>query len=459
MANVNLNSLKESIFQAANQKRNIDSGGDVDDENIKKTQSTIDSLKKRMQVGIDAKKMSKNDFNKKYGSLSKEERKQMGLNYVDNPSEIDFHSDVKDNDNYSESIINNQINKQVGSLEKFKKEYDISTQGAKKASDSMREYLSKKDLLSKNKQAFMSKYKVDPEEATKPVDFEKEYRKGILESAQKTINEGKGIPIPGEAESSDAFRSQVEKDDTKSRATCISGVCSLASDQGIDFSKLQKKGLAMKDAKGRYIPIQNKAFKENIADTGYEEVPYEQRQPGDFIQYDDKNNTPEHMELILNPTSSGNKTFNNYGLYNYGKDYATPQRKLQKDASGKIIEVAPDKGADNFRDARIFRPKKETYEQAYLRKNPEYANIKSSISSPEYSEYSKSKQNLTNIDRSALGSDAGVMDEILSGYSDKYKSDKEGLKKSVSTKIKNPKLVNRAIDMLYEGSSDIAKKD
>lgn len=115
--------------------------------------------------------------------------------------------------------------------------------------------------------------------------------------------------------------------DPKNENTCLAGVCTIAADAGVSFSKLKGNavtGLAT-DKKGRKIPQYNPLFASQLEKTGYYEIPEgESPMPGDLVQYFEPQGdmgelTPRHMEFILEDKGGGKySTFNNYGLFNSG---------------------------------------------------------------------------------------------------------------------------------------------
>lgn len=110
--------------------------------------------------------------------------------------------------------------------------------------------------------------------------------------------------------------------------TCAAGVCTIAANAGVDFSKVGgnlQSGVAT-DEKGRKIIQYNPVFTNQLDKTGYYELkPGEKPQPGDLVQYFETQGSvgalhPYHLEFITEDAGDGTyKTFNNYGLFNEGK--------------------------------------------------------------------------------------------------------------------------------------------
>lgn len=141
--------------------------------------------------------------------------------------------------------------------------------------------------------------------------------------------------------------------------TCAAGVCTVAADAGVSFNNMKGtigSGLAT-DSKGRKIPQYNPLIMNQIDQAGYYEVPVgEAPQDGDLVQYFDKTEAgalkPIHLEFITGKTKDGNyKTFNNYGLFNYGEgeDEFTDNRKggqitddIRTTSANKIYRLKPE---------------------------------------------------------------------------------------------------------------------
>lgn len=144
----------------------------------------------------------------------------------------------------------------------------------------------------------------------------------------------------------------------KNENTCAAGVCTIAADAGIDFSKMTgniNAGLAT-DPKGRKIPQYNPLIERQIGKAGFVELGKDEKpQPGDFVQYynvdeDSSMNTliPRHLEFVMNEEDGKFITFNNYGLFNEGEEAGRGYFKTK--------DIAP--GGQNMRTsgtARVYR--------------------------------------------------------------------------------------------------------
>lgn len=116
----------------------------------------------------------------------------------------------------------------------------------------------------------------------------------------------------------------------KNENTCAAGVCTIAADAGVDFSKMTgniNTGLAT-DPNGRKIPQYNPLIESQIGRAGFVEVGKDDKpQPGDFVQFyqpdegsDMKQLIPKHLEFVMGEQDGNFVTFNNYGLFNQGKE-------------------------------------------------------------------------------------------------------------------------------------------
>lgn len=405
----------------------------------------------RKQMVGDAKTMKKSEFYKKYSTLSKPEFKELRSGDID-----DLYTNSRDfwNAESEDKDIIKFTNLQ-------KKQEDEEKQLGLTASaiaGGYKGYMSDAQKLKLKKDEIQKKYPGVIDNPLKPVDYKTAYEQGILADAKKLTSEKDpakaiGIPLPND-ETHGKDVPGVEQ------MTCITGVCTLANDQGVSFEGMKNTGGVQydKDRKA-YIPVSNNSFKENLDKTGYEEIPIEDRKPSDFIQYIAPDH--QHMEIMLNQGKDNVMTsFNNYGLSNYGQDEGgaagLSTRKIQKNAEGKNVQynLNPNTGAweENFKEIHVYRPKKETYEAAYMKKYPEYAaqfktqnEFNSSDDAKAYGELNKTLGDNKAFD--ALGEDAALF-KNAEGDVSKYKDANE-MKAALLKKAKNTKLVSSVIDKLY----------
>lgn len=337
----------------------------------------ISAEKLRLQIAKDSKSLNKNDFEKKYSSLTELQKKSLNLSKEDTAKDI-FQTA---NDFWDEKAITNKITgfeslstKQQAEKVALQKAQEVEKTKQQELYNTSKGYV---DQYNKLKETAKTKYGYDPNQAL--ADPIKSYREGIIKEAEERIKNKKDVKVPGNPDNEN---------------TCISGVCTLAANQGVDFSKLMGKGLAIKDKEGRPIPIQNKAFYENLDKTGYSEVSKDQIQPGDFVQYDDNKGVPDHMEIYMGKTKSNdnkeyNRLFNNYSLSNYNNEPNAGQSYREFKSDNTVYNTQGEKGFDNM---RVLRINPETAEAAYIKSHPEYAKQiegkKSFESSEDYKNYS-----------------------------------------------------------------------
>lgn len=180
----------------------------------------------------------------------------------------------------------------------------------------------------------------------------------MVDRANAAIASGKGYPL---------------SQDPKNEMTCINGVCTAASEAGVDFSPLAGKLGVVKDARGKDIPQYNVTWAkdDNYTKAGFERVPAGQApQPGDFAQYEDKRDDShmdvEHMELVKNVLPTGYESFNNYN-----------QTNNPVPGSGNSIrnyEPGESKKIKEFPDTYYFRLKDEVANKI-VHTDPQYKNI------------------------------------------------------------------------------------
>jgi hypothetical protein len=215
-----------------------------------------------------------------------------------------------------------------------------------------------KEFMDKSKEyrsfsgKFKEKYGVDPSEITDDSSY---VSAKMVSDAKDRISKGKkaGIPVYG---------------NPLNQNTCAAGVCTIAADAGVDFSKMSgtiNTGLAT-DSKGRKIPQYNPLIEKQISRAGYEEVPAgEKLRPGDLVQYFAPQEgsamgemVARHLEFVTEESDEPGvyKTFNNYGLYNEGKgeSWVKPSpdggpssgsENMRESSSTKYYRLKPDEAA------------------------------------------------------------------------------------------------------------------
>lgn len=334
----------------------------------------LEKFKKRAEISKDARTLSKKDFKEKYKNFSKEDYKKIGES--SNLTVEDIYNDYKTyDDDYFNKIISSKEKTIKLNEEKLAKEQIQAKEKKLQEETQRKEYEGTMSGLEQKRKAIQEKYGYDPSEKFQPVDYQQEYVKGVTSEAEKRIKEKNPVRLKG-----------YDPKDTD-QMTCAKGVCTLAANQGVDFGKFE--GLYEIDEKGRKIPVQNASFREKLATSGFEEIPYAQRRPGDIasFQFAGKN-APSHMEMVLSTQGNDTRFFNNYELANdpNAPESGTSERTIMPTAEGPGRNVE-----EEVQNAYIYRIKPEVAKQAYLNKNPEYAKRMETFgklqSSPEYQEY------------------------------------------------------------------------
>lgn len=345
----------------------------------------IKAAKLKIQMLQDFNKLGKKGFAEKYAGITDEEKKLIGYGKGYNITEIteDFKNssaDWGDEKTISASLPELEKKYETQKAEKLKQE---ETQKAEKLKQEQEYNTYKTDIdnLNKLKSTVKEKYKYDINSNVKPVNTLDAYRQGVIKEAEERIATGADVKVPGQP---------------KNTMTCISGTCTLAANQGVDFSKMAgAQGQGVRDDKGRIIPTQNAAFLKNLDLTGYEEIPIDQRQPGDFIQYDDESGKPVHMEAYLGKEFNEDanlmedRLFNNYSLTN------ETNPELRKGESFRTFKNGADYKTGGteigHKSNRAFRLKQDAADAAYSKLHPEYAeqvkNKKSFESSEDFKSY------------------------------------------------------------------------
>ena len=401
------------------------------------------SFTEKQQILADAKRLKKKDFLEKYKNITPAQYKNYGI-----PGKVDLEElHNRATNEWSSDQINKDLGKYKTQKEKIAKDEEALNTQSGPISDYIKGYSGSLKQNESLKKTIKEKYKHDVDNPFKeitPEDARNEIYKGITTEAENRIKNKNDVRVPGSPD---------EKN------TCISGTCTLAANQGVDFSKIPGRI----DAQGRNIPINNESFYNNLKDSGYAEIPYDQRMPGDFVQYDE-DGKKEHMEVLLNKNAKNgaDRNFNNYSLSNYKTEqFNTPGesfRKLEKTPDGKLQATNLEAGFDPFSNSRVLRLTDEAAMKAYNKKHPEYAltlnefkkNKQAYESSPEAKQYQTGLESTKNKNAAILGSDAGLFDELVSGYSGKYANDKEGLINSLKSKSKNPALLAKVVNKIYE---------
>lgn len=399
----------------------------------------------QLQVTQDVKNMKKKDFYEKYKNLSADELKSTGaILYTPKAGDKEALDDLYEHFRY---VSDEEYNDLARARDKAKNEIEQYGKSASEAANYIKNYSGPYKQALAIKQAAQQKYNYDIEgkspEITPDIARQEIYR-GMVEEGQNRIKTKTDVKVPG---------------DEKEKATCISGTCTLAANQGVDFSKMTGR----KDEKGRNIPINNALFYQELDKSPYEIIPYEKRMPGDFVQYEENRDgklVPAHMEMYLSKNKyvpTADVLWNNYSLTNY-KDDIDPgisNRAFIKDPKTGNLVAESQGGA--FENARVLRLKDADALAAYAKTHPEYASTIENYrkgkqqfeSSQEGKDYSAIQQQLKNKNAAVLGKDAGLFDEIISGISGQYANDPTGLKKSIEKKAQNSYLVNKVIDNIY----------
>jgi hypothetical protein len=331
----------------------------------------LENAKIFKQYGDDARSMSMNDWINKYivneSEDTREVRKRLKEDYKSWKEDIPYTEEHL-------AKVKNELDA-YNNWEASKQKY-IEAQAAaqKKMADEragkqkfISDYSSKQEALKKLAETFGGKYGFIPGEQLGG-DAHKMLVKKMVDEANQAIESGIGYNL---------FQ------DPKSEMTCINGVCTIASNAGIDFSKMAGALGVVKDPEGRYIPQSNIGWAEKDAykKAGFRKLATgEVPQEGDFAQYGDDGRL-HHMELVLGTSPEGITTYNNYGqtltpVPGAGRE----QRKFKKGTYN----------TEDFQTTQYFRldPK---VEEAIAAKSPEYtkkAEAKKKLeSSDEYKQY------------------------------------------------------------------------
>lgn len=265
--------------------------------------------------------------------------------------------------------------------------------------------------------------------------------KAMAEEARSRIQNKEGIPLWY---------------DKRNANTCINGVCTVASNQGMDFSSMAGRDPnTLKNLQGQYIPVQNKSFLANLEFSGYEPIPKgEMPMEGDVAQYFESTGSlgelvPKHAEIVLKTKAKPNgefdiETFNNYQLTGTGEGLS--QRSIGV-SNGNYY-------GDGWADVRFYRPTKEAAAKAVQRKHPQVQaqiegknKFEQSDLSKKYNEYQKTISEIES--KNLLGEDSSLIRDIAEGFSGRFSNDKDGLRRAIISKAKNPAMVDRVLNLLY----------
>jgi len=403
-------------------------------------------LRFRKQMAEDARTMGPAEFSRKYGSLSKDDKKTYLPNATwDTAATYDF---FKQQDPAS-------FTKLIGIEEKKAKirteENDKLTQQAMGIAEKLKPVVQSFSTINSIKGEAKKKYGYNPDEVVDPVQVVTD---AMVMEANQRIKDQKGIGL---------------SQDPKNDMTCIAGVCTLAANQGVDFSSMKGMPGVVKDAQGRYIPQYNPTFSSAVNKTGFEELSKgEKPRKGDIVQYFKAEGSmgqlvPKHMELVTSGAlpifgkGENFETFNNYGLYssnlyNLGSEPGdTPGREV-RDLSKRQDGTFSSGG---WNEIKFYRMKPETAEKAVAKTRPDVAakvEAKRNFEgSDDFKKFQSAQQQYqSGVGQNVLGQDQGLMMEIVEGVGGKFLADRAGLKKSLLTKAKNPKLVELVIDQLYD---------
>ena len=406
-------------------------------------------LENQKQLIVDAQTLSFEDWQSKYMALPAADKKALGIA----DSQIKDRYWYKSYKNSDASFYDTQLanlDKKLGrekaaadkaaalKAQQEKEDQELSA-AATPISNFFKQTSADAKAISQLSTVAKDKYGFDPNDKATPNEI---IARGMVSEANQRIQNKDGIPL--------WF-------DPKNENTCINGVCTIAANQGVDFSGLKGRDPnTLKNNKGQYIPLQNKSFLANLDASGYEPIPKgENPKPGDFAQYftaegNMKELVPHHAEIVLNSKDgswgNGNndvdiEAFNNYGLTNFGTGLSP--RKIIKNPEGGFT-------GGEWSDIRFYRLKPEVAEKA-LQKNPGY--IKSQQgkqqyeASPEFKQLQETQGRLATADINILGQDKALYQDILSGITNN--EDKEKLKAKLIPKSQNPKLLTRVIDQVY----------
>lgn len=388
----------------------------------------ISVLNKQKQMTADAKTLSYDEWNKKWGSMDEEDTKAFmpGRIYEGKTTYNMFRG-------FDTSVYDQRIATETKRIEGQKKADELLSKDAAQKAGFIKTYIQNKSTTENLYKEIPTKFGFDPNENLDPVEY---FKSGMIKEANKRIEKKEGIGLTG---------------DPNNEMVCIKGVCTLVANQGVDFKEAfkdpkYKEGLDV-DEMGRIIPQYNPFFSEAYANAGFIKLPKGERpKPGDLAQYY-HDNTPKHMELILADKGDGYDTFNNYDLYNSVRNNEV---NANTGRSRRYFD-GPTYNANGNTSTEYYRISPEAATAA-LSKNTEYAKKvqgkKNYETSEEKKQYDAATKFITdNKGVNVLGDDQVLMQDIISGV--QSGKPKEELIKSLTPKAKNVKLIERVINNLY----------
>lgn len=453
--------LKNVLNKVLTEKKGESSSDKGDKSTIEEIpySKRVEIANRRKAIIKDRKTLNKKQFLEKYKSYTEKDFKELNIPGAKNYNVDTLYEET--NDIWDENKENKDIEKFTGLVKKQEEEEKALDIKSQNIAAGYKSYMTESQKAKQLKEEIQKKYPNAIDKPFQPVNYQQEYETGIINDAKKQIQSNVGITLP-----SDPNKQNPHKEE---QMTCITGVCTLANQQGVSFDAMKNTGGVQYDATRKaYIPVSNASFRANLDKTGYEEVPLDQRKPSDFIQYVAPSH--QHMEIMLNNDKNNVMTsFNNYGLSNYGtggykQDPNDPspgesERQIKKNSEGKWVEYNrnPETGVwqEGFQEVHAYRPKKETYEAAYINKHPEYAQQLKMQQEFENSDQAKAYKELNSKLGSSkafdeLGDDATLFKNADADVS-KYKSAEE-MKSALLSKAKNSKLVSKVIDKLYSNN-------
>ena len=306
------------------------------------------------QAALDAKAMSKKEFKDKYKDNNLVSGDEYGTFKEYDPKLYDFT--IQRLKNEQEAYNNWTKSKQQFIEDKANKESFIGAYNTKKTEAD--EYVAK---MSK-------KYGYTPGEDT---SAHRAIVNKMINEANEAINTGIGYPLPN---------------NPASEMTCINGICTIASNAGVDFSPLKGLTGVQKDSEGRYIPQFNPTFvqNDNYKKAGFRKLnPDEQPEAGDLAQYGDDGRL-HHMELVLERTPQGMVTFNNYQQTKESKPGAGKADRPFKKGSNQASQFAT---TDYYRLDPTIEEKIESKDPEYLKKIEGKKKFESSDEAKAYKDY------------------------------------------------------------------------
>jgi len=403
-----------------------------------------DKLVKQKQLVVDAQTLSFDEWKKKYSALSAAEKRALQIDDSMIADRGSFKSFQDTDVSFFDTQLGNldkKLGREKAAAEKAaalkaqqEKEDQELTAAATPISNFFKQTSADAKTINQLSGVAKEKYGFDPNDKATPNEI---IARGMVSEANQRIQNKEGIPLWY---------------DVKNENTCINGVCTIASNQGVDFSGLKGRDPnTLKNTKGQYIPVQNASFLANLESSGYEPIPAgETPKPGDFAQYFKAEGSmnelrPHHAEIVLGSKDNNGavnlETFNNYQLTGTGEGLSN--RSISKTPQGGFT-------GGGWDDVRFYRLKPEVAEKA-LQKNPGYIKSqegrKQYEASPEFKQLQETQGRLATADINILGQDKDLYQDIVTGITNN--EDKEKLKTKLLPKSKNPKLIARVIDQVY----------